>query len=127
MSRPFEDLLATASVRAVCVFSDHGVPIAECKNYNKIGVALPKLQGMLGCLNSSNVSEVILFYFRYTLFLRVLGRRILLVVTEANANPSLIRMAIDISENRWKSQGIDKLFPTGNPVARRLWRRISRK
>jgi hypothetical protein len=113
---PFEKILAIESVRAAYVYGPTGELLDKRETGSK-GSSFPlKRWGAIAtelANKGREISEVILFYPRLSILFRSLGDRALVLVADARAVPSLLRVTVDVVEHEWRARGIERLFPTG--------------
>ncbi len=114
MKDPFERILSIESVRAAYLFGPTG-DILDKRERGAQKTSLPlKRWGAIALDLASKgreISEVILFYPRFSIMCRALGERALLLVADPHAVPSLLRVTLDVVEHEWRTRGIERLFP----------------
>ncbi len=113
MADPLREIASVEGVEGVYLFSSSGASVAESRNSPAAhDIPFGGLRDFLRYLaeSSRNLSEVAVFYHSGFLFFRVIDDFVLLAVGGPKANPSLLRVAVDVAQYRWKDKGMDKVF-----------------
>lgn len=122
MADLLRDIASVEGVEGVYLFSS-GNLMAESKNSPTTHeVPFSGLRDFLRYLaeTSGELSEVTVLYPSGFLFFRVIDDLVLLAVGGPKANPSLLKVAVDVAQYRWRDKGMDKVL--GRERRSRGWR-----